>query len=142
MRLWSVHPRYLDARGLVALWREALLARAVLQGKTRGYRRHPQLDRFRRHPSPRAAISTYLRAIHAEAARRGYSFDAGKIGRGRSLRLIPVTAGQLAHEWRHLLRKLSARSPAWRRQWRSMRAPRCHPFMRRRAGKVEPWERV
>jgi len=142
MRLWSIHPRYLDARGLVAVWREGLLARAVLQGKTRGYRRHPQLDRFRRHPSPRLAISTYLSAIHSEAARRGYSFDPSKIGRGRSCHLIPVTAGQIAHEWQHLLRKLLVRSPACYRQWRSIRVPRCHPFMRRRVGKVESWERA
>lgn len=32
MRLWSLHPSYLDAVGLVALWREGLLARKVLQG--------------------------------------------------------------------------------------------------------------
>jgi hypothetical protein len=29
-RIWSLHPKYLDARGLVALWREGLLAQAVL----------------------------------------------------------------------------------------------------------------
>jgi hypothetical protein len=43
MRLWSLHPQYLDPQGLVALWREALLAQAVLRGKTRGYKHHPQL---------------------------------------------------------------------------------------------------
>ena len=37
MRLWTIHPRYLDSRGLVALWRESLLARAVLRSQTRGY---------------------------------------------------------------------------------------------------------
>ena len=36
MRLWSLHPRYLDAKGLVALWREGLLAQAVLKGQTKG----------------------------------------------------------------------------------------------------------
>ncbi|MDI6747818.1 MAG: pyrimidine dimer DNA glycosylase/endonuclease V [Rhodocyclaceae bacterium] len=41
MRLWTLHPRYLDARGLVALWREARLAQAVLGGKTRGYTHTP-----------------------------------------------------------------------------------------------------
>ena len=46
MRLWSVHPRYLDTAGLTACWREALLAQKVLTGATRGYRRHPQLERF------------------------------------------------------------------------------------------------
>ena len=60
MRLWTLHPRYLDAAGLVALWREGLLARAVLRGKTRGYRHHPQLERFRCHASPRSAINRYL----------------------------------------------------------------------------------
>ena len=141
MRLWSLHPRYLDPQGLVALWREALLARAVLQGKTRGYRHHPQVERFRAHAAPRAAISTYLAAVHIEAAQRGYSFDPTKVGRARCERAIPVRLGQLEYEWEHLLRKLSIRSPQYYRKWRSVRAPQCHPLMRRRAGGIEPWER-
>jgi Mg-chelatase subunit ChlI len=141
MRLWSVHPRYLDPQGLVALWREALLARAVLRGRTRGYLHHPQLDRFRLQRRPRAAISMYLRAVHAEATERGYSFDSAKIGTARTSARIPVTEGQIAFEWEHLLRKLSLRSPARYRQWRSVRTPQCHPLMRRHAGPVEAWER-
>lgn len=141
MRLWSLHPCYLDPQGLVALWREALLARAVLQGKTHGYRHHPQLDRFKSHRTPRSAISTYLSVVHSEATRRGYAFDAGKIGNGRSGALIAVNDGQLAFEWEHLLRKLAIRSPECYRQWRSVRFPKCHPFLRRHAGGVEPWER-
>lgn len=141
MRLWSLHPRYLDPQGLVALWREALLARAVLRGNTRGYLHHPQLDRFRLQRRPRAAISMYLRAVHAQAVARGYSFDAAKIGTARSRARIAVTEGQIAFEWEHLLRKLSRRSPAHYRQWRSVRTPQCHPLMRRHAGPVEPWER-
>jgi hypothetical protein len=66
MRLWTLHPRYLDAQGLVALWREALLARAVLRGETRGYRHHPQLLRFQAHAQPRTAISVFLAGVHAE----------------------------------------------------------------------------
>ena len=68
MRLWSLHPRYLDRAGLVALWREALLAQAVLRGATRGYRRHPQLVRFRSHPDPEGAIAAYLEGICREAS--------------------------------------------------------------------------
>lgn len=142
MRLWSIHPRYLDAQGLVALWREALLARAVLRGRTKGYRHHPQLDRFREHQAPRAAISTYLRGVHAEATERGYAFDGSLIGAGRCSERIAVTQGQIAHEWRHLLRKLAKRSPSVYRRWRSVRSPDCHPLMRRRAGGVEEWERL
>ena len=142
MRLWSLHPRYLDAQGLVALWREALLARAVLRGRTRGYRAHPQLLRFRDHGTPRAAISAYLAAVHAEAARRGYAFDARKIGPRRRVARIVVTRGQLQHEWRHLLRKLARRSPAQYRRWRRVRAPQCHPLVRLQPGPVAAWERA
>src|SRR5512144_979866 len=106
MRLWSLHPRYLDPKGLVALWREGLLAQAVLRGRTRGYRHHPQLARFLASPSPRRHIAAYLRQVHAEASRRGYRFDAAKIGRGGRVAPLPVTRGQLDYEWRHLARKL------------------------------------
>jgi hypothetical protein len=72
MRLWTLHPEDLDAAGLVALWREALLANAVLAGRTNGYRHHPQLERFREASHPVAAVNAYLRVVHAEATRRGY----------------------------------------------------------------------
>ena len=141
MRLWSIHPRYLDPQGLVALWREALLARAVLRGKTVGYRRHPQLQRFLAHAAPRSAISAYLCEVHLEALRRGYAFDRSKIGRLRPIEPIAVTRGQIAHEWEHLLHKLSLRSPEHYRRWRRLRSPDCHPLIRPRAGGVEAWER-
>ena len=141
MRLWSLHPRYLDPQGLVALWRDALLARAVLRGETRGYRHHPQLTRFRAHGSPRATISAYLGAVHDEAVRRGYSFDSRKVGPRRAIAALPVTRGQLDFEWDHLLRKLSLRSPQHYRRWRSVDSPECHPAMRCRRGDVEAWEK-
>jgi hypothetical protein len=141
MRLWSLHPRYLDPQGLVALWREGLLARAVLRGETRGYRHHPQLARFQAQASPRSAINAYLSAVHAEAEARGYSFDRRKVGPLRNVAPIPVTTGQITYEWRHLMRKLSARSPALHRKWRGLAAPESHPSFDIRRGAVEPWER-
>lgn len=141
MRLWTLHPKYLDAQGLVALWREGLLARAVLRGKTRGYRHHPQLERFRAHARPRAAINTYLWSVAAEAAARGYCFDTRKLGpRRRGLRLT-ATAGQLGFEWRHLLGKLARRSPRVCKRWRSERVPAPRPLFRVVRGEVEGWER-
>ena len=141
MRLWSVHPRYLDTRGLVALWREALLAQAVLRGRTRGYRHHPQLHRFRAQPSPRAAIADFLRGVHAEATRRGYSFDAGRIGRAQGASRMAVTRGQLQYEWDHLLAKLKVRDPGLHRQLRRIGRPEIHPLFRAVPGPVEEWER-
>ena len=140
MRLWSLHPKYLDAQGLTALWREALLARAVLRGRTRGYRHHPQLARFRTHPAPRSAINAYLAGVLEEARCRGYAFDSRKIGPLRGCAPIAVTGSQLDYEWRHLLRKLRARSPALYRRWQSG-SPEAHPSFRVVPGPIEPWER-
>jgi hypothetical protein len=142
MRLWSLHPRYLDARGLVAAWREALLARAVLRGETRGYTRHPQLERFSAHPSPRRAISAYLAGLHAEAVARGYAFDRDKIGPVHAVAPIAVTDGQLACEWQHLLGKLQLRDAARFDALRDVSRPDCHPLFRSCAGPVAPWERA
>jgi len=141
MRLWSLHPKYLDPQGLVALWREALLARAVLRGETRGYRHHPQLERFRAQAAPLSTISAYLCSIHAEAVSRGYRFDRSKIGRVRTPTVLPVTAGQVGFEWQHLLRKLADRNPPLYRRWRTGVTPECHPLFDVSPGPIESWER-
>ena len=142
MRLWSLHPRYLDPQGLVALWRESLLAKAVLRGETRGYTRHPQLDRFRAHAQPRFAINAYLAAIHAEAASRGYAFDRSKIGPVRGVPCIAVSTGQLEYEWLHLRTKLLLRNPVHLAALGEVSAPACHPLFACEPGGVAAWERV
>ena len=142
MRLWSLHPKYLDSRGLVALWREALLAQAVLRGETRGYRHHPQLDRFRSTASPVRSIAVYLRAVHDEATRRGYHFDGRKIGRGGDVPRIAATRGQLDYEWKHLRAKLRRRDPAWLKALGPIPRPGSHPLFRVVAGGVASWEVV
>ena len=79
MRIWSLHPQYLDAKGLVALWRETLLAKHVLENKTKGYKNHPQLNRFKRTKNPVDSINHYLFFVLQEARVRNYKFDAAKI---------------------------------------------------------------
>jgi len=142
MRLWTLHPKYLDAKGLVALWREALLAQKVLRGETRGYRHHPQLRRFAQTKNPPAALAAYLKAICAEAVRRGYKFDASKIGRRNFRGRLNETRGQLLYEWRHLKRKLEKRDPKRLRNLGSKEIPAPHPLFRIVPGKVREWERV
>jgi pyrimidine dimer DNA glycosylase len=141
VRLWSIHPKYLDPKGLVALWREALLAQAVLAGETRGYTRHPQLERFRRHSQPSPFLARYLHEIWNEASRRGYSFDASKIPRRRSSGTATVTRGQLLFEWNHLRGKLETRNPAWLSEIDPVRRPECHPAFVVVDGPIEEWER-
>lgn len=141
MRLWSLHPRYLDPQGLVALWREGLLAQAVLRGQTRGYRSHPQLERFSECRAPRSAIARYLRAVHDESRARGYNFDRAKLGPARTPVVLSVTTGQVEYEWQHLLAKLRVRNPVLYRHWRSTTVPDVHPLFRVRKGSIATWER-
>lgn len=142
MRLWTVHPKYLDVRGLAALWREGLLAQKVLRGETVGYRRHPQLVRFRGHPSPGAAIATYLWGVHGEAARRGYCFDGAKIVKAPAADPLTETVGQLRYEWEHLLRKLERRDPQRFERLSGIKLPEPHAMFRIVEGEVNEWERV
>ena len=141
MRLWTLHPKYLDPQGLVALWREALLARAVLRGETRGYTRHPQLQRFQSHENPLFALDAYLTAVLEESLSRGYSFDQSKIGHFEPVDRIDVTSGQVGFEWQHLLGKLSVRNPLIHEKLHNISDPECHPLFRTIGGGVEQWER-
>jgi hypothetical protein len=141
MRLWSLHPKYLDAKGLVALWRETLLAQVVLRGETRGYTNHPQLQRFRAQAQPLSTIAEYLTAVHAEAQTRGYAFNYAKIGQIQTPTPMHVTFGQLEYERQHLLAKLNTRNPALYQQYHSIATFEAHPMFQVRAGEVEEWER-
>jgi hypothetical protein len=140
MRLWTLHPRYLDPQGLVAAWREALLAQKVLCGGTRGYQNHPQLLRFRGTADPVAAIATLLHGLAAEAHRRGYNFNEDKIAGPRTTRKIRETRGQLHYEWKHLKKKLAVRSPAFALKLRGVE-PKPHPLFRIVPGEVRDWEK-
>ena len=140
MRLWTLHPRYLDSRGLVALWREALLAQAVIAGKTRGYTHHPQLLRFLESPSPQAAIAVYLRAVYVEACERGYRFDPTKIAAAGAADLILALCGQLDYEWAHLQAKLQVRAPSWLARHASTSRPESHPLFLVVPGGISAWE--
>ena len=139
MRLWSLHPCQLDRQGLLALWREGLLAQQVLAGRTKGYRHHPQLRRFRAQSDPLAAIGAYLTVVAAEAASRGYRFERGKILRPGSAAPLTVTTGQIEYEWRHLGCKLAVRDPE-RFAAQAQLPPRLHPLFVPVPGAVEEWE--
>jgi hypothetical protein len=140
MRLWTVHPRYLDTKGLLAAWREALLAQKVLKGETRGYRNHPQLNRFKSSPNPTGAIASHLRSIHQEAITRGYKFDEEKIASANFDGEIPCTRGQLLYEWNHLKEKLKARDQRKYDAIKFVEEPEAHPIFKIIEGEVEAWE--
>lgn len=141
MRLWSLHPRYLDSKGLVALWREGLLAKKVLENKTKGYRNHPQLIRFKESPCTLTHINMYLHSVCDEADLRGYHFDRKKLSRCRQSKVkLEVTDGQLDFEWKHLIKKLKGRSPELYKKLKNMAVHDPHPLFTLVKGGVEDWE--
>jgi hypothetical protein len=145
MRLWSIHPGYLDLKGLLAVWREALLAQKVLRGKTRGYKHHPQLERFRDTTAPLEAIGRYLEGIRDESLTRGYRFDGSKILKKKKgfRRTIRVSKGQLDYEWAHLKKKIALRDRTKYQELKKMRLrPRLHPLFRAVSGGIASWEKV
>jgi hypothetical protein len=142
MRLWSLHPSLLDRVGLVALWREALLAQKVLAGATKGYRHHPQLDRFRQSRHPSRAIASYLWSVADEAKERGYTFDVAKIAMRRGRVSIPVTNGQLTYELAHLKQKLRERDPGRLHLVSKRESIKVNSVFRAVDGPIAPWERI
>lgn len=140
MRIWSLHPQYLDAKGLVALWIETLLAKRVLENKTKGYKNHPQLNRFKRTKNPIDSINYYLFFVLQEARVRNYEFDAAKIASTFKRSKLTVTKGQLDYEVKHLLNKLKKRDPEKFRQLKSTRSFKQHPMFRIKEGEIESRE--
>ena len=130
MRIWSIHPKYLDAKGLVAVWREALLAKNVLEGKTKGYKNHPQLNRFKVAKNPVDAINQYLSEIFFEASSRNYNFDKQKINWMFKKNELTVTIGQLNYEVRHLLNKLQSRDTIKYEQLKTNTTFHSHPLLK------------
>ena len=142
MRLWSLHPQYLDSKGLVALWREALLAKKVLEGKTKGYTNHPQLLRFRESSDPIKNINIYLKYVYIEAKARGYSFDPSKFTEEIFTEKINVTSSQIKYESLHLLKKLKERDFIHFEELKRMDRIESHPLFCIIEGNIEIWEKM
>ncbi len=140
MRIWSIHPKYLDTKGLVALWRETLLAKHVLEGKTKGYRNHPQLNRFKRADKPIDSINQYLATVYNEALTRNYKFDKEKIDWNFEPSVMCVTTGQIKYEIAHLLSKLKIRDKDKFERLTNLEKIDQHPIFKIVKGDIEDWE--
>ena len=140
MRIWSLHPKYLDSNGLVALWRETLLAKNVLEGKTKGYKNHPQLNRFKKAKYPLDLINQYLSEVYQESLNRNYNFDKRKINWTFKKCKVPVTIGQVNYEVEHLLYKLKTRDHDKYKELKSKSTFDNHPIFKLVEGEIEEWE--
>jgi hypothetical protein len=141
MRLWSIHLKFMDTKGLLALWREALLAKHVLEGKTKGYINHPQLKRFKQTQNPVQSINQYLSTVYNEANQRGYHFNKEKIDWNFEPIKINVTKGQMEYEKNHLLKKLKIRDIEKYKILLNMKIE-ANPMFEINEGEIEEWEKV
>jgi len=143
MRLWSLSPKYLDRQGLLAVWREGLLAKKVLAGKTKGYKNHPQLNRFRKSGNALTYIDAYLFGVYQEAEKRGYKFSIEKIENLKVLnKKIKVNSGQVIYEFSHLLNKLKVRDIKRYRELKNVKIPAVNSLFKVVKGDIEDWEKV
>lgn len=144
MRLWSIHPKYLDRKGLVACWREALGAKAALEGRVQGYKNHPQLNRFKECENQVAQINSYLYFLLQESLERKYNFDSSKINFGATLQsvIMPVTSGQVNYEFNHLMEKLKTRDNNKYRSLCRTKRIEVHPLFKMTGGEIEKWEKI
>ena len=140
MRIWTIHPKYLDVKGLVAVWRETLLAKNVLLGNTKGYKNHPQLDRFKQTTSPVNYINQYLYHIYVEALNRNYKFDVKKIDNFSPV-LLNGTDKQIEFEFKHLKNKLKFRDIKKYKELLNVNIIKSHPMFNIISGNVESWEK-
>ncbi len=142
MRIWSIHPKYLDSKGLVALWRETLLAKKVLLGLTKGYKNHPQLIRFKNTSNPEKTINLYLYFVYKEGIRRDFSFNKAKFTKPKEIIKIKVSDKQISYEFTHLLKKLQKRENEKYDQNNKENRIEPHPMFEIKKGDIEKWEKV
>jgi len=142
MRIWSLHPKYLDTKGLVALWRETLLAKNVLEGKTKGYKNHPQLTRFKNSINPLPSINQYLEGVYQESLSRGYNFNKNKFSIEHEPVTLTVSKGQMTYEMQHLLKKLKTRDADRYERLLDEKNIEPHPLFEIINGEIEEWEIV
>jgi len=142
MRLWSLSFKYLDRMGLLAVWREALLAKKVLEDKTIGYKNHPQLIRFKNTDNPVKYINAYLEDIYKEAQERGYNFSKEKFSEGKIEKQIPVNSKQVEYEFTHLKYKLEKRDPEKFKDVSNITEIEVSNIFKIIEGNIEEWEKT
>ncbi len=148
MRIWSINPKYLDQKGLIACWRESLLAKNVLEGKTIGYKNHPQLIRFKKTKNSLLYINSYLYEIYNEAKNRNYNFSKDKIDfllikkftKNLDKNKIPLHDKQLKYEWEHIQKKLKIRDIKKYKENKKVETVEANPIFKIIQGEIESWE--
>lgn len=160
MRLWTIHPSFLDQKGLCGLWRETLVGlKALEKGPGAPWYNHPQLARFKVYPNGLAMLAEYAEHVLDEGHKRGYNFNTALLEPYLELYemnfdgCIMVTKGQFDYEVEHFIRKLASRDEMRYQLYMEKMGPRSlyqpkievfvpNPVFRIVDGPIEVWEKV
>ncbi len=145
MKLWSLHPRHMDHTRLLALWRTALAARDIIEGRASDYRVDRSIYRFMGRLDSDRAINTYIYYIWLEAKGRGYRFAREEALKKELIDTeikIPVTSGQLLFEAWKLLTKISQTNPDWISRLAIEKCFEANPVFRVVEGLPDPREKI
>ncbi|OQB09054.1 MAG: hypothetical protein BWY21_00959 [Parcubacteria group bacterium ADurb.Bin216] len=108
MRLWSIHPVYLDDIGLSRCYYEGIGGLKTMLGM----QRHPQLNRFKQSKDPVNNLKYYLIHVYTESVFREKDYKHFELLEDLCLKsykpdYIPVSNKQLEFEIRWLVGKMS-----------------------------------
>jgi len=121
------------------------LAKKVLEGQTKGYKNHSQLERFKNTHDPISYINYYLSGVFDQASMRKYKYDESKIDSFEVTEGISVNHKQVIYEFNFLQDKLFSRDI---KQWKINESYResgyiiLHPLFYIKLGEIESWEKV
>lgn len=118
------------------------MAKNVLEGQTKAYNNHPQLDRFKKSNDPLLSIHYYLSIVWQEANARGYKFDNRKYENLELIKKIKLNKGQVEFEKEHLLKKLRLRDEIKYAELLSLECIEIHPLFNEIEGGIEEWEKI
>ena len=119
-----------------------MLAKNVLEEKTKGYKNHPQLIRFKNSANPLQGINQYLAAVYKESQTRGYHFNKDKLKIYNEPVTLTVTRKQIEYETQHLLKKLKTRDMERYHRLLNETNIEPHPIFKIIDGEIEAWEIV
>ena len=149
MRIWTLHPRFLDRQGLLGQWREALQAKNALLDPHHSSNvcHERQLRRFKAAKiQALSCMGVYLHAVADEMILRGYKPNVSLIPYYVGTpSLIPVTQGQVNFEIAHLMAKLTERDPSRLlplSKIRVLMSNQLNPIFKEVGGDIESWEKI
>lgn len=155
MRLWTIHPKYLDGKRLTSQWKEGIQMMHIWKeigenpepAKRLGYVSHPQVRRLSNLLVADSGLISlllhqHLTAVHEESVQRSYSFNKKLIDDlapdCKNAPKVYVTMGQVAYEFA----LMATKNNEWSQKVAIDPYMLCNPIFQVVSGSIESWEKT